>query len=199
MSEHPEIEFQAFPKIARWNREVVVTEKIDGTNAAVGVMEDGRVYAQSRKRLITPETDNHGFAKWVMAHADELRDGLGPGLHFGEWWGKGVMRNYGLDDNRFSLFNVSRWHSEWWNDHRCIECQCCFVVPILEIEPTPDLIDTAEILSRLAVEGSFAAPGFMKPEGIVIYHGASNTLFKATIENDDTPKSVVKERENAVR
>lgn len=59
------IEFTPFPKIARLNRTVVVTEKIDGTNAAVGVTEDGVVYAQSRKRVITPEQDNFGFATWV--------------------------------------------------------------------------------------------------------------------------------------
>lgn len=33
--------FSEFPKIARWNREIVITEKLDGTNAAVRVMQIG--------------------------------------------------------------------------------------------------------------------------------------------------------------
>jgi hypothetical protein len=37
--------------------------------------------------------------------------------------------------------------------------------------------------------GSLAAPGFLKPEGVVVYHTAGNTLFKATIEDDAMPKS----------
>lgn len=80
-------EFQSFPKIARLNRDIVITEKIDGTNAAIGVEPIGlgaqtgeyvegqvRVYAQSRSRIITPEDDNFGFAKWVRDNADKLAE-----------------------------------------------------------------------------------------------------------------------------
>jgi len=34
--------------------------------------EDGELYAQSRKRIITPEQDNFGFAAWVQEHKDTL-------------------------------------------------------------------------------------------------------------------------------
>ena len=90
-------EFVPFQKIARLNRGMTVTEKIDGSNAAIGIAEDGEVYAQSRKQLIFPgkSTDNFGFAGWVAEHADELREGLGEGLHFGEWWGAGIQRRNG--------------------------------------------------------------------------------------------------------
>src|SRR4051812_4307796 len=102
-------QFQAFPSIARLFRECVVTEKIDGTNGVVHVSDDGlTVTAGSRSRWITPEADNFGFARWVAEHAEELR-ALGPGFHFGEWWGSGIQRRYGLDEKRFSLFNVGRW------------------------------------------------------------------------------------------
>lgn len=37
------IEFQPWPKIARLNREITITEKIDGTNAAVIITEEGEV------------------------------------------------------------------------------------------------------------------------------------------------------------
>lgn len=103
------IEFKPFQKIARLNREVLVTEKIDGTNGLVWIAEDGvEMRAGSRSRWITPEADNFGFAKWVADNAEELRR-LGPGYHYGEWWGAGIQRRYGLTEKRFSLFNVSRW------------------------------------------------------------------------------------------
>jgi hypothetical protein len=103
-------EFIAFPKIARLRREIIVTEKIDGTNSCIFIGEDGEFLMGSRNRWITPESDNYGFAKWAMAHKEELM-GLGHGRHYGEWWGAGCQRGYGLtnNDKRFSLFNVIRW------------------------------------------------------------------------------------------
>jgi hypothetical protein len=93
-----DIEFKAWPKIARLNRRMIITEKIDGTNAAVIVTEGGQVYAQSRTRLITPgkTTDNFGFAAWVEQNKVFLAERLGPGYHYGEWWGVGIQRGYGL-------------------------------------------------------------------------------------------------------
>ena len=102
------MEFTEFPKMARLSREVIVTEKIDGTNAQVCIGEDGSMLAGSRTRWITPQDDNHGFAAWVEAHREELLT-LGPGRHFGEWWGSGIQRGYGLKEKRFSLFNARRW------------------------------------------------------------------------------------------
>ncbi len=40
-------------------------------------------------------------------------------------------------------------------------------------------------INELRIRGSFAVPGFMKPEGIVIYHEAANVYFKATLEKDE--------------
>lgn len=175
-----DIEFRAFSKIARLNREAIITEKIDGTNAVVFVGEDGAVLAGSRSRWITPTDDNFGFAKWVAAHEDELRAGLGFGYHYGEWWGAGIQRRYGLAEKRFSLFNVSRWTDD-------VRPKCCHVVP--HIASGTDMraaVDHA--LAVLRERGSLAAPGFMKPEGIVAYHTASGQLFKVTLEKDSEPK-----------
>ena len=33
-----DIEFQGFGKIPRLNRDIVITEKIDGSNAAIGII-----------------------------------------------------------------------------------------------------------------------------------------------------------------
>jgi hypothetical protein len=189
------IEFIEFPKMARLSREIIVTEKIDGTNAAVRVEElegyppsEGAlwygnglaVYAQSRTRFITPENDNFGFAAWVQANAEDLA-ALGPGCHFGEWWGSGIQRRYNQDRKRFSLFNVERWADS--------RPECCDVVPLLY---RGDFC-TARIegvISVLAEDGSVAAPGFMNPEGIVVFHTAGRVGFKKTIEKDEVPKAL---------
>lgn len=177
MSDH---EFQPFPKMARFAREIIVTEKIDGTNAQVFIADDGAILAGSRSRWITPEDDNFGFARWVGENADELRQ-LGPGRHFGEWWGAGIQRRYGLTEKRFSLFNVSRWSDE--------RPACCGVVPVL-YRGQFDQSQIDACLDGLANYGSNAAPGFMDPEGIVIFHVAANVGFKRTIKKDDEPKSL---------
>jgi len=195
------IEFSPFPKLARLQREVIVTEKIDGTNAQILITEDGDIRAGSRTRWITPEADNFGFAAWVRDNSSELMK-LGPGRHFGEWWGSGIQRGYGLPkgEKRFSLFNVVRWclHGQTpakipMADPRVEKFQdvlppCCGLVPILGRGVGFTGFD--HILADLAMHGSWAAPGFMKPEGIVCFHTAANAGFKVTIENDDTPKSL---------
>lgn len=36
-------EFHEFPKIARYSRPIIITEKIDGTNAQICISDDGKV------------------------------------------------------------------------------------------------------------------------------------------------------------
>jgi hypothetical protein len=177
--------FEAFPKIPRLFRECVVTEKIDGTNAQILITESGSVVAGSRSRFISPgkATDNFGFARWVEDHEDELRK-LGPGRHFGEWWGQGINRGYGLKERRFSLFNAGRWTAD-------AVPSCCSVVPVLW-QGEFNTAAIAATLIKLEQEGSVAAPGFMKPEGVIVWHVAARQLFKCTIEKDEDPKGVVK-------
>lgn len=174
------IEFEPFPKIARFHRQVTVTEKIDGTNACIIITEDGELAAASRSRLITPEDDNYGFARWVAYNRDELMK-LGPGRHFGEWWGQGIQRNYSLTEKRFSLFNTSRWSDD------AVRPACCHCVPIL-YQGVMEPFTAVKALKELEQKGSRAAPGFMKPEGIIIWHEAAQLYFKATIEKDEEYK-----------
>lgn len=176
------IEFKEFGKIPRLKREVAITEKIDGTNACVVIDAEGNIGAQSRNRLITPEDDNYGFAAWVADNAEALRS-LGEGHHYGEWYGRGIGRNYGLDHRRFALFNVARWNAE--NPNRPA---CCHVVPLLA---WAELHDVDSMLGTLRAHGSLAVPGFMNPEGIVIYHSASRGYYKVLLENDEIPKGKV--------
>jgi hypothetical protein len=197
-------EFRGFPKIARLYRTITITEKLDGTNACVSIqpfdphsdvpppIADFRnpeggigeeylgIWAQSRKRLITPENDNYGFARWVQEYADDLIE-LGPGYHFGEWWGQGIQRKYGLDEKRFSLFNTQRWGGEPGEDEP--RPPCCDVVPELYVgDFSEEAVNRA--LSCLEENGSIAAAGFDDPEGIVVYHHHGRHAYKVTIDDD---------------
>lgn len=217
-----EHEFIPFTKLARLSRDICVTEKIDGTNASIAidlasdaqkaghiegkfiaVSGDYVIRAGSRTRWISPGDDNFGFAKWVRENAADLVQ-LGPGHHFGEWWGCGIQRKYGLDHRKFSLFNTGRWarHDEELTptpqDNPKAEPKfkqrppaCCDVVPTLYTGPfCTNSIDS--VIEHLARTGSVAAPGFADPEGVVIYHTAAGVSFKKTIKDDGIPKSLAK-------
>lgn len=182
-------EFKPFPKIPRLKRSICITEKIDGTNAQVRITDDGQILAGSRNRYVTPENDNYGFAAWVQQNKDELLK-LGIGTHYGEWWGAGINRRYGRVTRKFSLFNTDRWKPETLPS-------CCDVVPILyRGDWSQEAIDSS--LANLKAAGSIAEPGFMNPEGVVVYHYASGNLYKILLEHDELPKGLVTHAEKQV-
>jgi len=190
-------EFKEFKKIPRLSREIVITEKIDGTNGLIYIDETNSIYAGSRNRWLDEHTDNHNFWHWVMENKEELLK-LGKGYHYGEYWGKGIQRGYNLQEKRFSLFNVSRWVKKLkYNGELTIHIigekqeycpECCYVVPIL-YEGMFNTSIISSVLDELKIAGSKASIGFMKPEGIVIYHKQGNVYFKKTIENDEKGKN----------
>lgn len=124
--------------------------------------------------MIKPGDDNYGFAKYVYDNASVLARTLGQGLHFGEWWGKGIQRGYGLSERRFSLLNVNRYAG--------VE------VPEIGLSTVPVLYDFGadniddmlyDSIYELEHYGSRAAPGFAQPEGVVAFHERSGQTFKA--------------------
>jgi hypothetical protein len=173
--------FQGFPKIARYSRLCTITEKIDGTNASIYIDDLGQQFlTASRTKWITPTDDNMGFSRWAHANKEELMK-LGPGHHFGEWWGAGIQRKYGQTQKRFSLFNTFLWSDP------LVRPACCDIVPVIyEGIFCQAAVDSA--IHMLCTEGSFAAPGFRNPEGICIYHQAAKIYFKKTIVGDEKPK-----------
>lgn len=206
--------FEKFPSLTRFSHGWTITEKLDGTNAAVvvvhkdavGLTDGGSglgmgddeiaipavlrrvdgfvVMAQSRNRMLSLEQDNHGFARWVHDNAEALVAALGEGRHFGEWVGKGVnKRHYNLEQKVFALFNTHRWAGLNDLDGR-LRC-----VPVLAEgymgEPGAYF---DQIMGELKEDGSGFAPGFMDPEGIVMRHGPSGTLFKKTFDYDEKGK-----------
>ena len=183
------MEFKSFSKIARLSREMIITEKIDGTNGIIAIGENGEFQVGSRNKWLTDElgnieSDNAGFAQWAIKNREELMT-LGVGFHYGEWWGSGIQRGYDLPkgEKRFSLFNVSRWSDD------SVRPSCCHVVPTLYVGEfsTEAVNDQIQVLRDF---GSYAAPGFKRPEGVVIFHTAGGYLFKKTLEKDEQPKGL---------
>lgn len=165
------LEFKAWPKIPRLsNEKEFYTEKIDGTNACIAFDAEGNYLVQSRSRIITPEDDNFGFAKWVEDNIQELRK-LGEGYHYGEWWGCGIQRGYEQQEKRFSLFNTKRWGVHNPNTPSCVN-----VVPTIHANNVEDA------LNFLKEKGSLAAPGYMKVEGIVVYKYLTDSFYKVIID-----------------
>lgn len=202
-------DFIGWGKTARLFRDITITEKIDGTNAQIVVTslendpyEDGqsvmvatgeglyKVRAGSRTRFVTPENDNFGFASWVWEHADQLVK-LGEGRHFGEWWGAGIQRKYGLKHKVFSLFNTSKWHYDL--DRQLPYVPGLTTVPVLYNGPFSEY-EIRAAADRLHSAGSTAAryQGVEwegEPEGICIYHKQANQVFKYTpYEKEDGHK-----------
>lgn len=177
-----ELAFESFPKLYRFNGPVIVTEKLDGTNAQIVISEAGEFKVGSRTRWITPESDNHGFARYAYANRERIIELLGIGRHYGEWWGKGIQRGYGLQEKRFSLFNTSRWNDpEILNNLRGINID---VVPVLYI----GIFNTVEfdrILKDLKEHGSYAVESFFNPEGIVIYDTRAGVGYKKTFDYNE--------------
>lgn len=181
------MDFVGFPKIHRVSRPCIITEKIDGTNGQICITEDGEFLVGSRTRWITPDNDNHGFARWAYENKEELLR-LGVGHHFGEWWGKGIQRKYNLNEKRFSLFNTSIWSDD------SVRPACCHVVPVI-FEGLFSSYNIDCCLGGLETGGSVASPGFMNPEGIVCYHIQGGFSLKKTLGNDGLPKSLVRSGE----
>src|ERR1700727_678529 len=109
--------FIRFSKIPRLSKEIItITEKIDGTNGQIYIWKDDRgdlqIQAGSRNQWLDTINHNYHFYDFVMQNARELIEVLGEGRHYGEWYGYGINRGYGLKKRRFTLFNSYRWTDE---------------------------------------------------------------------------------------
>lgn len=209
--------FTPYGKTPRLNRDIIVTEKIDGTNAAIRVEEgvwvnpslwdeegvtasietEDTAYtliAQSRNRIITPNsegrsTDNAGFAGWVREHALPLALLLGAGIHFGEWYGQGIQRAYGLDHKRFALFNPDRYK---WESIVAAQLSGVAVETVPVLYRGPNSTSTIRgVVEDLRLGGSHLPEALFYPaEGAIVFHTASRQVYKVLCENDDMPKSL---------
>ncbi len=170
-------EFEKWPKTRRLEKDITitVTEKIDGTNAQIHISDDGlELQAGSRTRYITPDNDNAGFARWCEENKEELLT-LGPGRHYGEWYGAGIQRRYGLEEKRFALFNTHRWTYE--------RPTCCDVVPVVYSGPYKGHGHLVVLFNEMRdTVGSLAVPGWKEPEGLWVYFNEARHSMKMPLD-----------------
>lgn len=165
------LEFKSWSKIPRIENETwIATEKIDGTNGLIAFDDDMNLHIGSRSKWITSDDDNHGFAKWANENLEDLKK-LGPGYHFGEWYGRGIQRNYGLKDRRFALFYLSK---------NANKPDCCHMIPILGKSPTLDEL-IADCIFKLDIGGSLAVLEYPRPEGFIIQSTLTGKRYKFII------------------
>lgn len=97
------------------------TVKIHGTNASVCYNDIDGLWAQSKKKIITPEEDNAGFAFFVQSNIDVFM-GLFENVFsnyiidlsvetitiYGEWAGCGIQKNVGVSklNKSFYIFGI---------------------------------------------------------------------------------------------
>lgn len=196
-------EFHSYPKIPRYENETfTLSEKIDGSNGVININDDGKIIAGSRTQWLIGQDskgrniDNHGFRQWVADHHDDLLK-LGVGTHYGEWYGNKINRKYGLDHNRFMLFNRTRYES---NISKQMAIQsicpgtpstrdelfpsCCELETVLMdnvcFNALPDLV--REFCKSFITNGSRHVPGFKNPEGLIVRSNLRGTLYKVIID-----------------
>ena len=139
--------------------------KLHGTNVGIQITPDGKLYAQSRNRILGPgQSDNMGFAQWVEDHKECFRD-ITDYAHtvvlFGEWAGPGIQKGVAISNiphRIFALFAV-RFYQEGKLTKSVIDPseldQLLLDVPVLDdfrILPfygEPQIVDFASDRSKL--------------------------------------------------
>lgn len=172
------MDFKEFPKITRfYEQNICVTEKIDGTNGLIWISEDlSIVRAGSRTRWVSTTDDNYGFARFVDDNVEDLKK-LGAGYHYGEWWGQGIQRKYGMPQKVFSLFNVSKWQD------KTARPVCCDVVPVIyNGVVTPEIVERFREPMGVSVAALNYGVEFNNPEGVMMYFTKGGMYFKAPNE-----------------
>lgn len=186
-------QFKGWGSTPRWHKGLTVTEKINGTNACV-LIYDGQVKAQSRKRMITPDDDNYGFAKWVYDNAGVLMDTLGFGYHYGEWFGPGIQGNpLGVESKRFALFHATKYTED--NGYELNKVDGLETVPLL-FHGQANWMTIGDILQGLDTWGTNVTgakswideeTGFSHSaaaEGIIVWHKETQQKYKILLEDD---------------
>ena len=201
--------FEAYPKMPRMkSAEMTITEKIDGTNAQILIVDGGIELVGSRKRQILPDIpkivddegvtiekkqtlDNYGFAQWVLDNMTGLVEFLGDGRHYGEWAGPGIQKNpLGLEQKLFFLFNTHRNPPEKFESLGHLVPQLRAVPILFQGKFSLEMISTVADSIYLGMTEVPDAQDGNEGEGIVI--SAFGQKFKRTA--DDRPKSIRKEK-----
>lgn len=206
--------FEKFPSLTRFSHGWTITEKLDGSNGqilvldrrdpkagaisglgmgddwepderALAVVGDYVIFAGSRKRLLTADKQGDHFG--FAKFVQERAEEIVAKLGEGRHFGEWVGK--GVNKRHYNL-----------DEKRFV----LFNAPRWEHADRPDRIDTVPILGSGYIDnpnaaaigamamlkefGSVYAKGFMNPEGVVMHHGPSNTTFKKTFDYDEAGK-----------
>jgi hypothetical protein len=203
-------DFEEFPKIPRLKREVVITEKIDGTNAQLTWIKlDGELLLERAKAdpdvlTIIPGQKDGDSAMAVKAgsrnrwiYPNGMRsEGKTDNFGFAAWAWEHATELFSLGEGR----HFGEWYGcgiqrgydlpdkrfalfnvARWNTENPNRPACCGVVPILA---RGENIDDDLIMRELDANGSSAVYGYKQPEGIIVYHSASRQMYKRTFAQD---------------
>ena len=189
------VNYNSFPSIERLeNIYCIISEKIDGTNGLIEINETN-VRFGSRNRYVFFNDDNAGFANFFRdyearfkdAAKDIITDESYPLRIYGEWFGCGIQRNYGLKDKFFMPFHL-------FYSKKLIEYQIPNIV-------TPNIMYAGKFsievvdacMQQLKLDGSGVVKNYKQPEGIVIFFPKYNFRLKETFDGakwkDALPKS----------
>lgn len=211
------MQFVEYPKMARWSRDVIVTEKIDGTNGQIVVehITPDRITSHSSDGspiidgglgdppIDTCDVNGTLYAVWAgsknrWVYPGGSRDNAG----FAQW----VSDHLG---DLVHMLGEGRHYGEWWGPgiqrgygQKTKQFSLFNVVRWRDLPVSGGLINRVPILYEgpneprvvenamlvLDTLGSQASPGFMRPEGVVWWHTAGNVGFKKTFENDEKGK-----------
>lgn len=191
------MKYPSFNKIERLeNIYCIISEKIDGTNGLIEINYDSVKFG-SKNRYLESHEDNAGFMNFYSYHknifintAKELNEKeieisgetltkyeeIYPIHIYGEWFGKGIQRGYGLDKKFFMPFNPE--YAELLIEHEVPH----IVRPYILYEGKFSEKVATSSMHFLKEEGSYVIPKYMKPEGIVIYFPKYNFYLKDTFE-----------------
>jgi len=101
------------------------TVKLHGTNSSVIIKADGNIVTQSRNRILTVDSDNAGFARFIdesIGHqtlVDWRRDNVASDdrdlIIYGEWCGRGIQKGVGISNlpKMFVIFQVGFVNDEY--------------------------------------------------------------------------------------
>ena len=213
------VEFEAWPKTPRLNRDIVITEKIDGTNSAIQIIkltEENSFEVDEDLRQFTNDTDNAKVTAFYFVDGEQyaviaqsrnriITPGKGTdNAGFAGWvrvngpslvadLGEGIHYGEWWGQSIQHGYGMDRKVFSLFNTHHWgaanFKTENLRVVPVLYAGPFSQN-EINKVLEDLNKFGSYARAFHPKPEGIIIYHTAAKQVFKVLCENDEIPKGL---------
>lgn len=164
-----------------WYSKIGVSEKVDGLPAAFSIVDKGTSIESLEVRAIEGPQE---FRNWAGTNRRDLIKLLSEGIYRGVWWGNGIGRGYGQDEQFFSFLDYAGY-DESAPTARDDRVDGLLHVPVLymgPLAPENGQDPVAEVLRRLQFAGSALVPGFKKPAGVVVTNLESGLHFDVELE-----------------